>query len=73
MTPQNISEEGAKEFVVMLRRKQREILNEQIFCQKRNFILEETSLKQQYDLLQKIIFECEDHFGLGFVWHSSLD
>lgn len=70
---QNISEEGAKNLIIMLRKMDQEIMNEQMYCHKRNFKLEQMSLMQQHELLSKIIMQCQNHFDLGFVWDKTLD
>ena len=43
------------------------------FCQDHNFKLEEQALRNDAELVRKIIHEMEKEFNLGFVWDKSLD
>jgi len=66
-------EKKIRDFVIHLRKKQREIEQQCFFCNKHNFKLEAESKRNEAEAVQKIIHELEREFDLGFVWDSSLD
>lgn len=72
-TEKMVPEKKIRDFVVTLRRKQREIEQQCFFCNKHNFKLEAQSKRNEAEIVQKIIYELEGEFDLGFVWDESLD
>ena len=67
------TEKQAKDFVINLRKKQKDIEQKISFCKQHNFRLEAESKRNEADVVQSIIHEMENEFDLGFVWDSSLD
>jgi hypothetical protein len=67
------TEKQLKDFVIKLRKKQSDIEQKMFFCQDHNFKLEEQALRNDAELVRKIIHEMEKEFDLGFVWDKSLD
>lgn len=62
-----------RDFVIHLRKKQKDIEQKVSFCNQHNFRLEAESKRNEADVVQIIIHEMENEFDLGFVWDSSLD
>lgn len=67
------TEKKVKDFVIHLRKKQKDIEQKISFCKNYNLRLDAESKRNEWDLLQNIIHEMESEFDLGFVWDSSLD
>lgn len=66
-------EQQLKDFVIKLRKREKEILQQQVFCKEHNFQLELQAKRNESELLREIIMLIENEFQLGFVWDKSLD
>lgn len=62
-----------RDFVVHLRKKSRQIEEQEVFCNQHKFLLEAASKRNEAEAVRRIIHELENEFDLGFVWDSSLD
>lgn len=69
----DLMESKIRDFVINLRKRQKDIEQKISFCKQHNFRLEAESKRNEADVVQKIIHEMENEFNLGFVWDSSLD
>lgn len=67
------TEKKIKDFVIRLRKMQKDIEQKISFCKQHNLRLDAESKRNEADLVQRIIHEMENEFDLGFVWDSSLD
>ncbi len=62
-----------KEFIIKLRKMQRNLEKQETFCREHNFHLEKEVFSQKAKLVGTITHDMENHFDLGFVWDNSLN
>ena len=73
MARKTFTEKQLKDFVIKLRKKQRDMEEQRNFCHEHNFIIEKQIQQIKADLIQNIVHEMEREFDLGFVWDDSLN